>query len=435
MRKREREMVDNSNLHSAKREKQDEFYTQYEDIETEMNAYFEYDQNVFKDKTILLPCDDPEWSEFTRYFASNFDRFGIKKLISTSYAPGAANKKPTLFELSSPTYNKNLNETHGKLFVLERERERSVDIDDLKFTYLKGDGDFRSPEVCKLRDESDIIITNPPFSLFREFLNWILTANKKFIILGNVNAITYKEIFPLLKRNKIWIGYRSLNKDMFFRVPEDYGEYLLKNKKEGSAYKVIDGIIMGSLRNACWFTNIDLSKRHKTLQLDTKAHNLKFNKKLQKKLKEYGTKDYPKYDNYDAIEVPFVECIPSDYKGVMGVPITFMDKYNPEQFEIVSFRKGEDGKDLVFTEEREREREFNHTFASLCDGNSRTIQQSKGYKNKWKIYLRQNHNPKKTPVDVIFPLSTNLQNGLINNCAINGKKTYVRMLIQSRERK
>ena len=141
---------------------------------------------------------------------------------------------------------------------------------------------------------------------------------------------------------------------MFFRVPEDYGEYLLKNKKEGSAYKVIDGIIMGSLRNACWFTNIDLSKRHETLQLDTKAHNLKFNKKLQKKLKEYGTEDYPKYDNYDAIEVPFVECIPSDYKGVMGVPITFMDKYNPEQFEIVSFRKGEDGKDLVFTEERER---------------------------------------------------------------------------------
>ena len=361
-------MVNNSNLHSAKREKQDEFYTQYEDIETEMNAYFEYDQNVFKDKTILLPCDDPEWSEFTRYFASNFDRFGIKKLISTSYAPGAANKKPTLFELSSPTYNKSLNETHGKLFVLERERERSVDIDDLKFTYLKGDGDFRSPEVCKLRDESDIIITNPPFSLFREFLNWILTANKKFIILGNVNAITYKEIFPLLKRNKIWIGYRSLNKDMFFRVPEDYGEYLLKNKKEGSAYKVIDGIIMGSLRNACWFTNIDLSKRHETLQLDTKAHNLKFNKKLQKKLKEYGTEDYPKYDNYDAIEVPFVECIPSDYKGVMGVPITFMDKYNPEQFEIVSFRKGEDGKDLVFTEERESSTILSHPCATAIPG-------------------------------------------------------------------
>lgn len=361
-------MVDNSNLHSAKREKQDEFYTQYEDIETEMNAYFEYDQNVFKDKTILLPCDDPEWSEFTRYFASNFDRFGIKKLISTSYAPGAANKKPTLFELSSPAYNKSLNETHGKLFVLERERERSVDIDDLKFTYLKGDGDFRSPEVCKLRDESDIIITNPPFSLFREFLNWILTANKKFIILGNVNAITYKEIFPLLKRNKIWIGYRSLNKDMFFRVPEDYGEYLLKNKKEGSAYKVIDGIIMGSLRNACWFTNIDLSKRHETLQLDTKAHNLKFNKKLQKKLKEYGTEDYPKYDNYDAIEVPFVECIPSDYKGVMGVPITFMDKYNPEQFEIVSFRKGEDGKDLVFTEERESSTILSHPCATAIPG-------------------------------------------------------------------
>lgn len=172
---------------------------------------------------------------------------------------------------------------------------------------------------------------------------------------------------------------------MFFRVPEDYGEYLLKNKKEGSAYKVIDGIIMGSLRNACWFTNIDLSKRHATLQLDTKAHNLKFNKKLQKKLKEYGTEDYPKYDNYDAIEVPFVECIPSDYKGVMGVPITFMDKYNPEQFEIVSFRKGEDGKDLVFTEERESSTILSHPCATAIPG---MIKNAEGKINGKPTYAR-----------------------------------------------
>lgn len=425
-------MADNSSLGAARNAKNDEFYTQYSDIEAEMNAYIEYNPEVFKDKTILLPCDDPEWSNFTKYFASNFTRLGIKKLISTSYAQGAANKQPTIFELMSPLYNPQQHDTHGKLFTLTRDTDGNgtVDTDDIEFTgYLEGDGDFRSSEVKKLRDEADIIITNPPFSLFREFLAWILEADKQFVILGNMNAITYKEVFPYLQDNAIWIGYKSLNQDMYFNVTDDYKNWLTHNKKEGSAYKIVNGIVMGRLASACWFTNIDHGKRHENLILDTMEHNLKFNKKLKKKLeKDYGKLEYPHYDNYDAIEVPFTECIPSDYDGVMGVPITFMDKYNPDQFDIVAFRKGEDGKDLVFT--REREREYNRTFASLYNVDSRDDKERRR-KDKWASYLRENNNhPQKTPVEIIFPLATNLQNGLINDCTIDGKKTYVRMLIQ-----
>ncbi|WP_421782545.1 adenine-specific methyltransferase EcoRI family protein [Gardnerella sp. DNF01198P] len=427
-------MADNSSLGAARNAKNDEFYTQYSDIEAEMNAYIEYNPEVFKDKTILLPCDDPEWSNFTKYFASNFTRLGIKKLISTSYAQGAANKQPTIFELMSPLYNPQQHDTHGKLFTLTRDTDGNgtVDTDDIEFTgYLEGDGDFRSSEVKKLRDEADIIITNPPFSLFREFLAWILEADKQFVILGNMNAITYKEVFPYLQDNAIWLGYKSLNQDMYFNVTDDYKSWLTHNKKEGSAYKIVNGIVMGRLASACWFTNIDHGKRHENLILDTMEHNLKFNKKLKKKLeKDYGKLEYPHYDNYDAIEVPFTECIPSDYDGVMGVPITFMDKYNPDQFDIVAFRKGEDGKDLVFT--REREREYNRTFESLYNVDSRDDKERRR-KDKWASYLRENNNhPQKTPVEIIFPLATNLQNGLINDCTIDGKKTYVRMLIKKK---
>ena len=431
-------MADNSSLGAARNAKNDEFYTQYSDIEAEMNAYIEYNPYVFKDKTILLPCDDPEWSNFTKYFASNFTRLGIKKLISTSYAQGAANKQPTIFELMSPLYNPQQHDTHGKLFTLTRDTDGNgtVDTDDIEFTgYLEGDGDFRSSEVKKLRDEADIIITNPPFSLFREFLAWILEADKQFVILGNMNAITYKEVFPYLQDNAIWLGYKSLNQDMYFNVTDDYKNWLTHNKKEGSAYKIVNGIVMGRLASACWFTNIDHGKRHENLILDTMEHNLKFNKKLKKKLeKDYGKLEYPHYDNYDAIEVPFTECIPSDYDGVMGVPITFMDKYNPDQFDIVAFRKGEDGKDLVFTREREREREYNRTFESLYNVDSRDDKERRR-KDKWASYLRENNNhPQKTPVEIIFPLATNLQNGLINDCTIDGKKTYVRMLIKKKQR-
>lgn len=338
-------MADNASLGAAKSAKNDEFYTQYSDIEAEMNAYVEYNPDVFRGKTILLPCDDPEWSNFTKYFAANFERFGLKKLISTSFAKGAGNKQLTLFEAVSPLYDEEKHETRGKLFTLTHDKDGSgnIDTDDIEFSgYLDGDGDFRSAEVCRLRDEADIIITNPPFSMFREFLSWILNGKKQFIILGNMNAITYKEVFPLLKDNKVWLGYKSLNLDMYFNVTEEYRTWLLENKKEGSAYKTIDGVVMGRLASACWFTNLDHGKRHEEMQLDTMEHNLKFNKALRKKLEsDYGQVQYPKYDNYDAIEVPMTECIPSDYDGTMGVPITFMDKYNPQQFTIIGATESE----------------------------------------------------------------------------------------------
>lgn len=333
------DMAGNSSLGAAKDAKNDEFYTQYNDIESEMNAYVEFNPDVFRDKIVLLPCDDPEWSNFTKYFAANFERFGLRKLISTSYAKSAGSQHLTLFEQESPLFDAEKHATHGKLFTLTRDKDGSgrVDSDDIEFSgYLKGDGDFRSEEVMALRDEADVIITNPPFSLFREFLAWILEAKKRFVILGNMNAITYKEVFPHLKDNEIWLGYKSLNQDMYFDVPDERKEWLLANKKEGSAYKIIDGVVMGRLASACWFTNLDHGKRHQPLLLDTAAHNLKFNKRLQKKFeKDYGASEYPHYDNFDAIDVPFTECIPSDYDGAMGVPITFLDKYNPVQFEIL----------------------------------------------------------------------------------------------------
>lgn len=338
-------MAGNSSLGAAKAAKNDEFYTQYSDIEAEMNAYVEYNPDVFRGKTILLPCDDPEWSNFTKYFAANFTRFGLKKLISTSYAQSSGSEQLTLFESQSPLYDAEKHSTHGKLFTLTRDTDGSgqIDTDDIEFSgYLEGDGDFRSCEVKELRDEADIIITNPPFSLFRDFLKWIRDGKKQFVILGNMNAITYKEVFPLLKTNEMWVGYKSMNEDMYFAVPDDYKKWLVENKKEGSAYKVIDGIIMGRLASACWFTNLDHGKRHTEIKLDTMANNLKFNKRLKRKLESaYGDKlEYPHYDNYGAIEVPFTECIPSDYDGIIGVPITFMDKYCPEQFEMMGMAAG-----------------------------------------------------------------------------------------------
>lgn len=327
-------MAGNTSLGAAKTAKNDEFYTQYSDIEAEMNAYTEYNPDVFRGKTILLPCDDPEWSNFTKYFAANFTRFGLKKLISTSYAKSAGNKQMTLFELESPLYDESKHETHGKLFTLTSDKNGSgnIDTDDIEFSgYLNGDGDFRSEEVKKLRDEADIVITNPPFSLFREFLAWILEADKKFIIMSNKNAITYKEVFPLLQSNKMWIGYTSLNGGRWMILPDN-----LEIKRQDLLRTSSDGKKLMNVAGVCWMTNIDHGKRHEPMLLDTMAHNLKFNKKLKKKLeKDYGKNEYPHYDNYDAIEVPLVECIPSDFDGVMGVPITFMDKYNPEQFEIL----------------------------------------------------------------------------------------------------
>lgn len=221
----------NENLSQAKNAKNDEFYTQYEDIQREVNAYLEYNPDLFKGKTVLLPCDDPEWSNFTKFFAQNFENFGLKKLISTSYAMASKKIKYyrlSLFEESSLQYDEKKTKTNGKIFTLTRDSNKSgtIDIDDLEWHYLEGDGDFRSDEVKALRDEADIIITNPPFSLFREFLAWIVEAKKKFLIIGNMNAITYKEVFPLIKENKMWLGnrfnQRVNGKNMTFSVPDDY---------------------------------------------------------------------------------------------------------------------------------------------------------------------------------------------------------------------
>ena len=361
----------NKNLSNAKNAKNDEFYTQLNDIQAEVNAYIDYDPDVFRGKTILLPCDDPEWSNFTRFFAQNFERFGLKKLISTSYAAASKNisaaknakgtkgKKdvswyqPSLFEQESPQYDEKKTAVKGKIFVLDHDTNANgkIDFEDLEWEYLEGDGDFRSEEVCKLRDEADMIITNPPFSLFREFLAWIVGADggddlaqrrrgaegvkcglaaknakgaKKFLIIGNMNAITYKEVFPLIMANKMWLGESIHSGDREFGVPKEY-------PLEAAGWRVDEkGNHFIRVKGVRWFTNLEHGRRHQPLRLMTMADNIKFSKH-----KEVRGKGYQKYDNYDAIEVPYTDAIPGDYDGVMGVPISFLDKYCPDQFDIV----------------------------------------------------------------------------------------------------
>lgn len=324
----------NKTLTKAKAAKNDEFYTQFYDIETEMEAYLDYNRDVFRGKTVLLPCDDPEWSNFTRYFAQNFEALGLKKLISTSFAPESKTYKCgyqlSLFETESPKFDKDKTKTHGKIFVLTEDTtgDGVINLDDLQWDYLDGDGDFRSEEVTKLRDEADIIVTNPPFSLFREFVAWIMEANKEFVIIGNQNAITYKEIFPLLMNNEIWLGNGFKGGNAFFRVVED-------RDYASGVYDKTTGLV--KFRNCCWFTNIDHGRRHQPLRLMTEAENIRFSK--HKEIKGIG---YQKYENYDAIEVNYCDAIPSDYDGIMGVYSTFFDKYCPEQFEIVGMCENKD---------------------------------------------------------------------------------------------
>ena len=337
---REQLRMANTNLANAKTAKNDEFYTQYPDIQKEINAYLDYDPNVFRGKTVLLPCDDPEWSNFTKFFAQNFELLGLKKLISTSYAPESKKYKmpyqPTLFETEQPHFNADKSKTHGKIFVLERDvtGDNRINIEDLQWQYLEGDGDFRSKEIRKLRDEADIIVTNPPFSLFREFVVWLMEAQKQFIIIGNMNAVTYKEIFPLIKDNKMWLGNGFQNGNAYFRV---------EAPRESYADGVYDeNTSLVKFRNCCWFTNIDHGRRHEPLRLMTMAENFKHSK--HKEIR--GQKDYVHYENYDAIDIPFTDAIPSDYEGAMGVPITFLDKYCPEQFEIIGHPHGDYGLEL-----------------------------------------------------------------------------------------
>ncbi|WP_416188887.1 adenine-specific methyltransferase EcoRI family protein [Neisseria sp. CCUG17229] len=314
--------IKNSNLTKAKFAKNDEFYTQYADIEKEMNAYLAYDPDVFKNKIILLPCDDPEWSNFTLYFSQNFNRLGLKKLISTSYAYAARQPneayQPSLFEESILQSEADKPPKCGKFFELEREagKDGVVTIKDLKWRYLKGDGDFRSEEIKALRDQADIVITNPPFSLFREFIAWIMEGGKRFAVVGNKNCVTYKEVFPLIKANKLWSGRTEWAGGMWFETKYD------------DVDKVVNGINMKNVPSI-WVTNMEHGRRHEPLQLMTMEDNKQFNSRI------VGKHAYQEYDNYKAIEVPFTQAIPSDFTGVMGVPISFLDKYNPEQFEIL----------------------------------------------------------------------------------------------------
>ena len=294
----------NRSLHLAKAAKQDEFYTQLSDIENELKHY----KHHFKGKVVYCNCDDPRVSNFFHYFAHNFEALGLKKLITTCY-------KSQDMDL----FSRNDSE---KAICLEycgdKSGNRLPDRSEIAVKYLKGDGDFCSPECIELLKQADIVVTNPPFSLFREYVAQLIEYDKKFVIIGNKNAITYKETFRLIKENRMWIGYTPLGTDMLFRVSDSLAQELVKTKKEGSAYRIIDGIVYARAQ-ACWFTNLDIAKRHEKLILYAK----------------YDPKKYPKYDNYDAIEVSRVKDIPVDYDGAMGVPITFLDKYNPEQFEIV----------------------------------------------------------------------------------------------------
>lgn len=330
------------NLNSAKAAKNDEFYTQWADIEREMNAYLDYDPEVFRDKTVLLPCDDPEWSNFAKFFALHFHDYGVKKLIATSFAPdsnaGLPKHRPTRFETENPQFDSVKTHTNGKKFVLDRDinGDGIINIDDLQWEYLVGDGDFRSPEVTELRDEADIIVTNPPFSLFREFVAWLMVAGKQFSVIGNGNAVTYKEIFPLIQTNQIWKGATANATDMVFGVPK--GVEIKESdrlKAERLGYPSDNTYNYTRLGNSNWFTNIEHGRRHEPLELMSMADNIKFSRHS-----EVRGREYRKYDNFDAIEVPYTSAIPSDYTGVMGVPKSFLDRFNPDQFEIVGTSQG-----------------------------------------------------------------------------------------------
>lgn len=332
-------MAGNKSLTKAKKAKEDEFYTQLSDIEEELKHY----KHHFKGKTVLCNCDDPYESKFFKYFALNFNYLGLKELITTCYngSPISGDEITLQFEEfenkpTKPAYALRITE------VKDFNGDGAVDLSDVEYL-LKNDknvksilktGAFKSKECVELLKQADIVVTNPPFSLFREYVAQLMQFGKQFIIIGNKNAITYKEIFPLIKANKIWIGVTPMSKDMFFRVPNAYQKYLLETKKKGSGYVIDKDGEVKARAQAIWFTNLDIPKRHENLPL----------------YKHYTPEEYPKYDNYDAINVDKTADIPMDYDGVMGVPITFLDKYNPDQFEIVEFRKGVDGKDLVYSD-------------------------------------------------------------------------------------
>ena len=311
-------MAGNKSLNKAQDAREDEFYTQLTDVEKEMRYYRKH----FKGKTILCNCDDPYESNFFKYFALNFNRLGLKKLVATCYKGSPiANRQLSIFDILGETQ-----ESYDRPYkavvttVHDTTGDGGVDMFDVaelfkskenRLTELNGDGDFRSDECLELMDEADIVVTNPPFSLFREYVATLVEHKKKFLIIGSQNNITYKEIFPLLMKNEMWLGYKA--GDMAFTVPDYY------EARETRYWEDDTGQKWRSLGNICWYTNLDIKKRHEEMIL----------------VKRYDPEDYPTYDNYDAIEVSKVSHIPCDYGGIMGVPITFLDKYNPDQFDIL----------------------------------------------------------------------------------------------------
>ncbi|MDD2595931.1 MAG: adenine-specific methyltransferase EcoRI family protein [Bacteroidales bacterium] len=327
-------MSGNKNLHEANRAKKDEFYTQFDDIANELKHYKEQ----FRDKIVFCNCDDPYESNFFKYFALNFNVFGLKKLIATCYdGSPVAHTQLMLFEPESDFgIPKSKTRVPHKIVITDvpdMNNDGAVDLLDVEMllksdrnalTRLKGNGDFRSDECVELLKQSDIVVTNPPFSLFREYLDQLVKYKKNYLIIGNVNSITYKDCFQLIKENKMWIGASIHSGDRAFNVPNDYPLTAAGCGIDNCGRKYI------RVKGVRWFTNLDYPQRHEDLDL----------------YKQYTPEDYPKYDNYDAINVDRTSEIPCDYDGVMGVPITFLDKYNPEQFEIVKFRKGNDEKDL-----------------------------------------------------------------------------------------
>ena len=427
-------MSNNKNMHKAKTEKNDEFYTRLSDIENEIRKY----KDCFKGKTVLCNCDDPFESNFFKFFALQFKNLGLKKLITTCYYDSDIKSQGiTLFDegayaMVMDSYIGDYN-NDGRYDLQDVEcwlEEQKTLLKEGKKSSLSilETGDFASPECVKLLDEADIVVTNPPFSLFRKFVALLMEHKKQFLIIGNKNAITYKEIFPLIKENKLWLGYTS---------PKEFVQPDGTTKKFG---------------NICWFTNLPTEKREEYLDL----------------FEEYSPDKYPMYDNYLAINVDRVSDIPCNewfemtvgedrYNKlkatygddcvlidgddvnkqyhikvrniVMGVPITFLDKYCPKQFEIVSFRKGDNGEDLIFT----REREFNRTFESLYDIDSRSDQEQ-GRIDKWEAYIRENNNKKggliKEPIDCFHRSVKDIKG--YDRGYVNKKRMYDRIFIRKK---
>lgn len=310
-------------LRKAQKNKNDEFYTSLEDIEKEMKYY----KDQFKDKIVFCNCDDPYESNFFKYFAMNFNSLGIKKLISTCYAGSPiVTEQLSLFDVKGIEVNRETEKTPYKIEiseVVDSNKDGAIDLSDVEqliknkknvLTILKEDGDFRSKECIKLLKEADIIVTNPPFSLFREYVDLLEKYNKKYLIIGNVNAIAYRDFFHLIKENKVWMGASIHSGDREFRVPDSYplNASGCRIDEKGNKYIRVKGVR--------WWTNLDYKERHEKMIL----------------YKRYTPEEYPKFDNYDAINIDKVSDIPCDYDGVMGVPITFLDKYNPEQFKIIA---------------------------------------------------------------------------------------------------